>query len=226
MLKKLLLSLYVLVLIVLTTNQILYAKDKGGKMKLPTPRLKSDISVEQAILNRRSIREYQDAALSLTEVSQILWSAQGKTADWGGRTVPSAGATYPLEIYLVAARVTGLETGLYHYQWQTHELNKLSTHDKRKELTKAAWGQNYIEKAPASIVIAVKYERTTNRYGTRGRRYVDNEVGHCGQNIHLQAEALGLGTVVIGAFQDSLVRQILGIKEEPAYIMPIGKKKD
>ncbi|MEO0075410.1 MAG: SagB/ThcOx family dehydrogenase [candidate division WOR-3 bacterium] len=193
-------------------------------MKLPTVRLTSEISVEQAILNRRSIREYQDEALSLQEIGQILWAAGGKTADWGGRTVPSAGATYPLEIYLVAGKVKGLESGFYHYLWQTHELQKLSAQDKREELTKAAWQQNYIEKAPASIIIAVKYERTIQRYGNRGRRYADNEVGHCGQNIHLQAEALGLGTVVIGAFQDSLVKSILGIKEEPAYIMPVGKK--
>jgi len=195
-------------------------------MKLPEPIFTGKVSVEQAILNRRSVRFYEDQALTIEQVSQLLWAAQGKTADWGGRTVPSAGATYPLEIYLVVGNVQGIDAGVYHYLGQTHELVKLSVGDKRKELANAAWGQKYIELAPVNIVIAIKYERTTGRYGNRGMRYADNEVGHCGQNIHLQAEALGLGTVVIGAFQDSLVMSALGIKEEPAYIMPVGKKKD
>jgi SagB-type dehydrogenase family enzyme len=203
----------------------IYTK-QGAMMKLPEPSFSGKVSVEQAILNRRSVRLFEDQALTIEQVSQLLWAAQGKTADWGGRTVPSAGATYPLEIYLVAGKVNGLETGVYHYLPQTHELAKMSGHDKRKEIATAAWGQKFIESAPISIVIAVNYERTTNRYGKRGMRYVDNEVGHCGQNIQLQAEALCLGSVVIGAFQDSLVMHALGIKEEPSYIMPVGKKKD
>ncbi|MEO0091643.1 MAG: SagB/ThcOx family dehydrogenase [candidate division WOR-3 bacterium] len=193
-------------------------------MKLPKPRFSSSVSVEEAMLKRRSIRNYKDEALTLEEVSQILWACQGKTADWGGRTVPSAGATYPLEIYLVAAKVKGLETGVYHYLSENHELEKLNSRDVRKELTSAALEQEYINNAPITIVIAAKYERTTKRYGERGIRYVDNEIGHCGQNVHLQCEALGLGTVVIGAFRDEQVKKILGIKEEPRYIMPIGKK--
>lgn len=189
------------------------------------PRYTGTVSVEQAIQARRSIRNYKDNSLSLSEVSQILWSAQGKTADWGGRTVPSAGATYPLEIYLVAGKVEGLPSGVYHYLYQTHELLKLSNHDKRQELSTAAWGQKCVALAPINIVIAVHYERTTAKYGTRGTRYADYEVGHCGQNIQLQAEALGLGSVMVGAFQDSLVMHALSIKE-PAYIIPVGKKRE
>lgn len=213
------------ILILLILLLISITDSKEARMKLPKPRFSSSVSVEEAILKRRSIRSYKDEALTLEEVSQILWACQGKTDDRGRRTVPSAGATYPLEIYLVAGNVKGLETGVYHYLSETHELEKLSSKDVRKELTSAALEQEYINNAPASIVIAAKYERTTKRYGERGIRYVDNEVGHCGQNVHLQCEALGLGTVVIGAFRDEQVKKILGIKEEPRYIMPIGKKK-
>jgi SagB-type dehydrogenase family enzyme len=198
---------------------------EGVNMKLPKPRYKSAMSVEEAILKRRSIRFYQDEALTLEEVSQLLWAAQGQTADWGGRTVPSAGATYPLEIYLVVGNVKGLEHGIYHYISDKHELEKLSNKDVREEIAAAAWRQEFIEKAPIDIIIAANYERTTKQYSRRGIRYVDSEVGHCGQNIYLQCEALGLGTVAIGAFQDGLVINILGIKEEPVYIMPVGKKK-
>ncbi|MCX7785284.1 MAG: SagB/ThcOx family dehydrogenase [candidate division WOR-3 bacterium] len=204
---------------------IIVVEAKEVRMKLPKPRFSGSVSVEEAMLKRRSIRSYKDEALTLEEVSQLLWSAQGKTADWGGRTVPSAGATYPLEIYLVVGKVKGLEVGVYRYLSESHELEKIGNKDVRKELTSAALGQEYINNAPISIVISAKYERTTKRYGERGIRYVDNEVGHCGQNIHLQCEALDLGTVVIGAFRDEQVKKVLGIKEEPRYIMPVGKKR-
>jgi len=194
-------------------------------VKLSTPRYKSSISVEQAISQRRSLLLYKDEALSLEQVSQLLWAAQGQTAGWGGRTVPSDGAAYPLEIYSVVGNVIGLKHGVYHYISGKHELKKISEKDIRSELASASWNQEFIAQAPIDIVIAVNYTRTIGRYGTRGIRYVDNEVGHCGQNIYLQSEALGLGTVAIGAFQDALVMKILGIKEEPRYIMPVGKKK-
>ncbi len=195
-------------------------------MKLPTPKYEGTMSVEQAINQRRSTCLYQDEELTLEEVSQLLWAAQGQTVGWGGRTVPSAGATYPLEIYLVAGKVKGLEVGVYHYLVEKHELEKITSKDARSDIANAAWRQEFIGRAPIIIILAAKYERTTDRYGNRGIRYVDNEVGHCGQNIHLQAEALGLGTVVIGAFQDALVMSTLGIKEEPRYIMPVGRKKE
>ncbi len=194
-------------------------------MKLSTPRYKSTTSVEQAMLQRRSLRLFKDEVLSFEQVSQILWAAQGVTTEWGGRTVPSDGATYPLEIYLVVGKVIGLERGVYHYISGKHELRKISGKDIRSEIASASWNQDFITQAPINIVIAVNYTRTIGRYGKRGIRYVDNEVGHCGQNIYLQCESLGLGTVAIGAFQDFLVMRALGIKEEPCYIMPVGKKK-
>jgi len=195
-------------------------------MKLPAPRYKGTISLEETIFSRRSVRDYKDEALTIEEVSQILWAAQGITApNWGGRTIPSAGATYPLEIYLVVGNVKDLDEGIYHYINQNHEIERINRRDIRRELATACWGQDLIAKAPIVIIIAVKYERTTEKYGRRGARYVDNEVGHCGQNIHIQCEALGLGTTVIGTFQDMLVVNSLKIKEEPLYLMPIGKKK-
>lgn len=219
-------KILIVLLVVVTFRFALSIKsEKGDKVKLPQPSYKGTISVEQAISQRRSLRLYKDEALSLEQVSQLLWVAQGQTAEWGGRTVPSAGATYPLEIYLAVGNVNGLEPGVYRYHSGKHELEKLSDKDVRSELASAAWRQECIAKAPINIVIAANYERTTERYGTRGIRYVDNEIGHCGQNIYLQCESLGLGTVAIGAFQDALVMKALGIKEEPRYIMPVGKKK-
>ncbi len=212
-------------LITLIFSNLLFAQKKGEKVKLPEPRYQSETSVEEALLKRRSIRSYKKDKLTLSEVSQLLWSAQGITAKWGGRTSPSAGATYPLEIYIVVGDVSGLESGVYHYLSEEHAIEKILNKDVRKELTGAAWGQDYILFAPLNIVIAADYKRTTGRYGERGIRYVHNEVGHCGQNIHLQCEALGLGTVVIGAFSDERVKKILNIKEEPQYIMPVGRRK-
>lgn len=198
--------------------------EKGGKMKLPKPRYKSEVSVEEALRQRRSIRSYKKAPLTLEEISQLLWSAYGITADWGGKTCPSAGATYPLVIYLVAGEIQDLKPGVYQYLPEEHSLKLLLTKDVRKELMEAAWRQEYILKAPANIIVAANYKRTTSRYGERGIRYVHMEVGHCGQNIHLQCEALGLGTVVIGAFNDKEAKKILKIKEDVLYIMPVGKK--
>jgi SagB-type dehydrogenase family enzyme len=195
-------------------------------MKLPQPRYKGTISVEEAISSRRSVRDYKDEALTIEDVSQILWAAQGITAPaWGGRTIPSASTTYPLEIYLVVGNVKNLDEGIYHYISQNHEIEKTNRRDIRRELATACYGQELITHAPIVIAIAVKYERTTEKYGNRGMQFVNNEVGHCAQNIHLQCEALGLGTTVIGAFQDNIVINSLRIKEEPLYIMPIGKKK-
>jgi SagB-type dehydrogenase family enzyme len=197
----------------------------GGIVKLPILKHQGTVSVEQAIFQRRSIRNYADDQLSLDDVSQILWAAQGKTSDWGGRTVPSAGATYPLEIFLVVGNVKDLDVGTYHYLWDKNELEKTLDKDVRADLASAAWRQECIRKAVISIIITADYNRTTKQYGKRGIRYVDNEVGHCGQNIYLQCEALGLGTVAIGTFQEDRITQILKIKEEPIYIMPIGKQK-
>ena len=196
------------------------------EVKLPEPRPSGEMSVEEALAARRSVRSYQDEALSLTELAQLLWAAQGITAHWGGRTAPSAGATYPLEVYAVVGEVTGLEAGVFHYRPDGHLFVRRTAGDLRGELASAALGQEWVREAPVSLVIAARYERTTGRYGERGVRYVHIEVGHAGQDIYLQAEALGLGTVIVGAFDDQDVKTLLGIEEEPLAIMPVGRPAD
>ena len=194
------------------------------RINLPQIDFKGNLSVEEALKKRRSVRSYKQIPLTIKELSQILWATDGKTAEWGGRTAPSAGATYPLEIYAVVGNVEGLKPGLYHYEIDTHSLKLLKEGDLRVELSKAALNQSSVRTAPVVIVISGVFERTTDRYGKRGERYVYMEVGHCGQNIHLQAEALGLGTVMIGAFDDERVKKVLGIKEDVFYLCPVGKK--
>ena len=192
-------------------------------IKLPQPKYESEMSIEQGLKSRRSIRSYKDEPLSLIELSQLLWSAQGITADWGGKTAPSAGATYPLEVYVVTGNVENLDNGFYHYDPKKHSITLKRQGDLRNELANSALGQSAIKNAPISILLAAIYERTTGRYGERGIRYVHIEIGHVGQNIYLQAETLGLGTVAIGAFHDDKVKNAFNIAEEPLYIMPVGK---
>ncbi len=197
---------------------------KGEKVKLPEPKYSSDISVEEALKNRRSVRSYKDEALTIEEVSQLLWAAQGLTREWGGRTAPSAGATYPLETYLVVGSVINLQPGVYKYDPEKHSIELTLKKDVRKDLAEAALGQSFIWQAPIDIVLAAVYRRTTGRYRERGNRYVHMEIGHVGQNVHLQCETMGLGTVMVGAFNDEQVKKVLGIEAEPLYIMPVGKK--
>ncbi len=195
---------------------------------LPPPDLKGGITLTEAIANRRSIREFRPPALSLSELSQLLWSAQGITEpSWGLRAVPSAGATYPLEIYAVCGQdgVEGIDAGLYHYEVDSHSLKLHHKGDLRAELAGVALGEEGIIQAPVSLVICAEYERTMDRYGERGQRYVHMEVGHAGQNIYLQATALGLDTFAIGAFYDEQVRTVLRLDKRyrPLYIMPVGR---
>lgn len=199
---------------------------KGGEMKtIKLPDLKYEgIKVEEALRKRRSTRKFKDEMLTLMELSQLLWACDGKNVKWGGRTAPSAGATYPMELYVISGEVEGLEKGLYHYNVPEHSLTLVKTGDLREEISKGALNQNFIAKAPAVIIISGILERTTKRYGKRGERYVYMEAGHCGQNLHIQAESLGLGTVMVGAFEDEVVAEILGIKEDIFYICPVGKK--
>ena len=191
-----------------------------------------DISVENALASRRSRRNFQNKAISLEQLSQILWAAYGVTLPvpnapnlrGGLRTTPSAGALYPLEIYVVIGNVEGIEPGVFRYLSESHTLLRIMDGDIRGELSAAALGQRMVREAPVSVFYSAVFSRMTGRYGERGIRYAYIELGHSAQNIYLQAEALGLGTVAIGAFNDSRVRQILNLPEdeEPLYIMPIG----
>ena len=231
--KVLLRILFILTLFSLLNVSILNAagggkmSDKKEKITLPEPRYKSQVSVEEAILNRRSVRRYSDEPLKLEEVSQLLWSAQGITDESKNlRAAPSAGALYPLETYIVAGKVFSLKEGVYRYDPSSHEIIRTKDGDLRNSLSLAALGQSCVNKAAVSIVFAAVYDRITGKYGDRGIGYTYMEAGHAAQNVYLQAEALGLGTVVVGAFMDEKVKEVVGMKEEetPLYILPVGKK--
>ena len=192
---------------------------------LPRPSLKGELSLEEALLRRRSVRDYAPDPLTIDEVSQLLWAAQGITGQSGGRTAPSAGGLYPLELLVVAGSVEGFSPGVYRYDPQTHELRQTREGDLRGELAAAALDQIWVREGAMNIVIAAVYGRTTGKYGDRGVRYAHLEAGHAAQNICLQATALNLGTVTVGAFHDEQLKDILLLSgdETPLYVMPVGK---
>lgn len=171
------------------------------------------------------MREYSRVPLSIQDISQLCWAAQGITSGEGGRTAPSAGALYPLELYVVCSNVTAIAPGVYHYLPVEHSLALIHEGDKRNLLYPVALLQPAIKRAAAVFVITGVYERTTGKYFERGKRYVHMVAGHASQNIYLQAVSLQLGTVAMGAFTDSLVKKVLHIpgNEETLYLMPVGK---
>ena len=195
-------------------------------IKLPNPELSGEQSVEMLLQQRRSVRSYQKSSLNLTEVGQLLWSAQGVSDAQGLRTAPSAGALYPLKLFVVVGDVNELSPGIYQYNPEEHSLLKTANGDLRKLLQKAALNQSSIGDAAIIFVFTAIYQRTTWKYGDRGVRYVHMEVGHAGQNLFLQAEALDLGTVVVGAFNDDEVREVLNLDDDmqPLSLMPVGRK--
>ena len=200
--------------------------DSGGvivneRIDLPPPVVADESSLTDALSRRRSVREYQPVPLSPAEISQLLWAAQGVTSSAGGRTAPSAGGTYPLELYLVT------DQGRFHYDPVRHQLEVLGHDDVRRDLSEAALSQESVENAPAVFVLAAVYSRTKQRYGDRAERYVKIEVGHAAQNLLLQAVSLGLGAVPIGAFHDNDVQELLNLPadHEPLYLIPVGQPK-
>ncbi len=181
--------------------------------------------MEEALAGRRSIRAYEPGPLTSEEVSQLLWAAQGVTGDGGFRAAPSGGATYPLETYLISGNVTGIEPGLYRYVPATHSLLVVQSGDLRASLSEAALAQPCIRDAAAVVVLTAVYDRTTERYGDRGKMYVHMDVGHAAENLLLQATALGLGAVPVGAFRTRTIAGLLGLPESetPLYLLPIGR---
>ncbi len=196
----------------------------AGEYKLPELRLQDPMPLTETLRLRRSVRDYAPAALTLEAAAQLLWAAQGITSPDGLRTAPSAGALYPLELHLVAGKVEGLPDGSYRYDPERHSLTLTAPGDLRSALAHAALDQSWIARAPAVVVIAAVPKRTTRKYGERGIRYVHIEVGHAGQNLLLQAVGLGLRSVVVGAFRDRAVQQLLGLAsdEHPLAILPVG----
>lgn len=192
------------------------------EIALPAPTLRGEMSLEETLALRHSVRSFTAESLTLAEIGQLLWAAQGITRDWGGRTAPSAGALYPLEVYVATA------DGLYHYVPQGHKVRVESTADLRQALWRAGLKQSAIRQAPVVFVITAVYARTEGKYGARAERYVELEAGHAAQNLLLQAVALGLGGVPIGAFHDDQVQSALSLPTDhaPLYLIPIGRPQE
>ncbi|MBI4833829.1 MAG: SagB/ThcOx family dehydrogenase [Planctomycetes bacterium] len=194
------------------------------EIKLPAPVKKGKLSLEETLSLRRSVRTFKDEALTDTQIGQILWAADGLSAPVetrANRTAPSAGAIYPVELYAVT------KDGIYKYNLVSHSLKLIEAGDNREELSKACLGQGCVKSAPLSIIISGDYKKCSGKYRDRAQRYVDIEAGHIAQNIHLQAVALELGSVPVGAFQDDQVKALLNLpdNEYPVYIIPVGHPK-
>jgi len=187
-------------------------------LDLPSPSLDGGMSLEAAIVRRRSVRAFTSEPLTLEQVGQLLWAAQGITAPNGLRAAPSAGALYPLELYVI------LPDGLYHYRPDGHRLTRLTAEDMRLAAWEAGLRQDALRAAPAVFLFTAVYARTAERYGDRAPRYVHMEVGHAAQNLSLQAVALGLGSVPIGALEAASLQSALGLSDdhEPLYLLPVG----
>jgi len=196
-------------------------------IELSQPRHDSNVSIEQALMKRRSVRSYKPDPLTISDISQLLWSAQGLSSS-RYRTAPSAGALYPLEVYIAAGNVIGLDPGMYKYYPHNHQIEITVTEDIRPELCRAGLSQSSIRSAPAVMIFCAVFERVTGSYGRRGIQYVYMEVGHAIQNVCLQAISLGLGSVVIGAFNDAEMKHVMKLDkdEQPLLLLPVGKHGD
>lgn len=202
------------------------AANTANSVTLPVPRVDGDVALERTLAERRSVRDFATGALSLQQVGQLLWAAQGITNKDGMRTAPSAGALYPLEIYVTVGEVSDLAAGVYRYEPAAHRLVRVAERDMRGELCAAALDQACVAEGAAVFVFTAVEQRTTRKYGRRGVRYVHIEVGHAAQNLMLQATALGLGGVTVGAFDDGAVARVLVLPdgEAPLYLVPVGRR--
>lgn len=197
----------------------------GAMINLPQPTTDGQVSLEKSMSLRRSIRSYKNEPISVHELSQLLWAGQGVTNERGFRTAPSAGATFPIELFVMVNNVEGLQKGIYHYQIGDHKLKMIDDRTIETDLARASLSQSMISDAGLVIIFTAVFDRTTSRYGERGIRYIHNEIGHVSQNIHLQVAALNLGTVVIGAYRDEEVEDALNLGKDyrVLYMMPVGK---
>jgi SagB-type dehydrogenase family enzyme len=198
------------------------------KIVLPVPSHDSDTSIEEALWGRRSTRNFSGEAITLEQLGQLLWAGQGITDPSGKRTAPSAGALYPLKLYVIIGNVEGVTAGTFVYDPATHTLKRIADTDQRQALSQAALGQTSVKQGAIDIVITGVYEIITSKYGERGVRFTHLEAGHAAENICLQAVGLKLGTVTVGAFDDASVQKVLGLSEDevPLYIIPAGNFVD
>lgn len=204
------------------------AQQSGGSeenIDLPDPLTDGEFSLERALAERRSIREFSGDPLDLETVSQLLWATQGISDERGGlRTAPSAGALYGLDTYIAVGEVDGMDAGLFRYDPEDHKLLPRGESDLHDSIVQAALGQSWIADASVVLIIIGVPERLESRYRERAERYTILEAGHAAQNLSLQAVALDLGSTVVGAFSDSGIRELLDIPEEhiPLYVIPVG----
>lgn len=215
-------------LLLLTLGAGEQAMGEDAMITLPLPSKETFTRLESVLSERHSVREFGPGGLSLTQISRLLWAAQGIRPGTDRRTAPSAGALYPLELSLLAGRVEGLSSGLYRYHPHEHGLNPLLAGDLRIALAEAALGQDWISDAPAALVVSGVYRRTRSKYGERAERYVHIEAGHAAQNVLLQAVDLGLGATVVGAFDDRVLQRLLRLseREQPLLIIPVGQLRE
>ena len=214
-----------LALFMLICGQILIA----AEIALPSPSYKGSVSVEEALKARRTHRSFQSRPLTLKQFSQILWGAYGVTDRKYGsflKTAPSAGALYPLDIYCVVGEggVETLTPGIYHFRPENHAIELVKQGDLRAEVARQALQQMWMAKAPLMLVITGEYNRSSIKYGLRGATYTHIEAGHVGQNVFLQAEAIGLRAGIVGAFNNQQIIRAMGLStsHDPLLIMPVG----
>lgn len=194
-------------------------------IKLPKPELQSEISIEEALSTRRSRRSYTEEPLTIRQLSQILWAGQGITEEPYFRTAPSAGALYPIDLYIAVNNVTEVEGGLYRYIPEEHYLHQIDSTSYQAKIYSSGLWQEALKSPPVTILLVADYEVITPKYGNRGIRYTFLEAGHIAQNIYLQCESLGLGTVAIGAFDEQGLQQELPVKNNIIYLLPVGRVK-
>ncbi len=190
---------------------------------LPEHITDSDTSVEEALSARRSVRSFSNEAMSISEIGQILWAAQGITSHDGKRTAPSAGPTYPLEVYVSVRNVKDLDPGVYHYLPEKHRLERIYSGDFSDNLKSMAYSQQHIKDAAAVLIMTAVFERTEKVFGTDAEKYVYMEAGHAAQNVYLQCESLDVGTVVVGSFESDRIKTTFALDGDPLYLIPLGK---
>ena len=217
-------------LITLLTGCLNYSSKMNSKeiISLPKPNLKSNMTVEQAIAKRRSIRKYANKPLTLEQLSQILWAAQGKSGpERHHHAAPSAGGIHPLQLYIIATNVSELNKGIYKYDPQKNSLSLKHSNHKRDNVHQAAYGQSAILSAPVILVFVAQFQKTMNKYGPKAKAFVYTDLGHSAENVYLQATALGIGTVAMGGIEEKKITEILELPEDEdvIYLMPLGIKE-
>lgn len=193
--------------------------------ELPKPIMYIQCDLNYAINTRRSVRRFDEKGLTKQQISNLLWACQGITDTRNNyRASPSAGATYPFDVYIQITNTKDIDDGIYKYEFAKHELSLHKSGDHRPAITRACFNQSFINQGPITIILVADYKRTSSRYGERATRYVHMEAGHIGQNIYLEAVGNELATVAIGAFNDNDVKKIMEVEHDVLYIYPVGSR--